>query len=203
MIKIHLPLWLNKGEVKKLAIVFEKFWQQVYSWLSWPLSQIDPLTCSEALLNLLAYQRDITRFSDEPLALYRLRVKHAFINAQDAGSITGFAAVFERLGVGKIEQLERQPDYNWDVIIIRVSDQQIAENNTLMMSLIRQYGRTCRRYIFQIVNDSVLTISGGWFGGDFQYYSAQIDIQPGAISMPLTVLHGNFHHHSSVFTASL
>lgn len=203
MININLPVWMNKGEVKKLAAIFAKFWQQVYDWLSWPLSQIDPLTCSETLLNLLAYQRDITRFNGEPLALFRLRVKYAFINAQDSGSIAGFAAIFERLGIGKIEQLERQANYDWDVIIIRVTDNQIAQNNTLMMALIRQYGRTCRRYIFEVVNDSILTISGGWFGADFQYYSAYVDLQPGVISLPLYTPPGNFQHTNTIYTASL
>ncbi|HBL8998422.1 TPA: hypothetical protein LTW94_004423, partial [Enterobacter hormaechei] len=70
----------------------------------------DPLTCTEPVLNLIAYDRDISRFSGEPLSLYRKRVAYAFINARDAGSVEGFINIFSRLGIGYVELVERQPD---------------------------------------------------------------------------------------------
>ena len=76
-----LPTWMNKGEPLTLAHSSHRYWEKVYSWLTWPLQQIDVDTCAEPLLNLLAYQRNITRFKGEPVSLFRLRVKHAFINA--------------------------------------------------------------------------------------------------------------------------
>jgi len=126
------------------------------------LRQFDPLTCIEPVLNLIAYDRDITRFSGEPLSLFRKRVAYAFINARDAGSVEGFINIFERLGIGYVELVERQPDIDWDVIMVRVTDSQIADNTQLMIQIIRQYGRTCRRYQFEVItSDSLANTRGG------------------------------------------
>lgn len=117
---LRLPTWMRKGEPDKLLKAARRFWAQVYGWITWPVSQFDPLTCSEPLLNLLAYDRDITRFNGEPLSLFRRRVAFAFINARDAGSVSGFISIFERLGIGYVELVERQPGIDWDVIQVRV-----------------------------------------------------------------------------------
>ena len=85
---------MNQGEPKKLLKTARRFWAVVYGWITWPLNQFDPLTCTPALLNLLAYDRDITRFDGEPLSLFRKRVAYAFVNARDAGSVEGFIDVF-------------------------------------------------------------------------------------------------------------
>lgn len=103
MPEFPLPTWMNKGEPLTLAHSSRRYWEKVYSWLTWPLQQIDVDTCAEPLLNLLAYQRNITRFSGEPVSLFRLRVKHAFINAQDSGERAGFERIFKRLGVGEVK----------------------------------------------------------------------------------------------------
>ncbi|XOO19220.1 hypothetical protein ACM3CZ_14605 [Edwardsiella ictaluri] len=126
------------------------------------------------LLNLLAYQRSITRFNGEPLRLFRLRVKHAFINAQDAGEQRGFERIFQRLEIGDVQTLQRQSRLDWDQIMLRINDLQLSENNALMMSLVRQYGRTCRRYFFQIINNRTLHITGATFDGDYRYLHAKI-----------------------------
>ncbi|MBL4761399.1 MAG: phage tail protein [Gammaproteobacteria bacterium] len=147
--KINLPFWLNKVEVEKLSNAASSYWDLVASWLQWPLTQMDAETCTEAMLNLLAYQRDITRFSEEPLSLYRLRVKYAFINSVDAGSVVGIKRIFVRLGIGFVEVFERQDNRDWDVIILRLSDTQLSQNHELLQVLMQQYGRTCRRYEFE------------------------------------------------------
>ncbi|MEH3539081.1 phage tail protein, partial [Enterobacter roggenkampii] len=159
--RLALPFWMDVGEPKTILAAARKFWAQVYSWVTWPVNQFDPLTCPEPLLNLMAYDRDITRFNNEPLSLFRKRVAYAFINARDAGSIAGFIAIFERLGIGYVELLERQPDIDWDVIVVRVSDGQLAANPELMLQIIRQYGRTCRRYQFEVLTSLKLFINGG------------------------------------------
>lgn len=169
---LALPFWMDEGEPKKILAAARKFWAQVYGWVTWPVNQFDPLTCPEPLLNLMAYDRDITRFNNEPLSLFRRRVAYAFINARDAGSIAGFIAIFERLGIGYVELLERQPDIDWDVIIVRVSDSQLAANPELMLQIIRQYGRTCRRYQFDVLTSLKLFINGGSEGGEYVCYSA-------------------------------
>ncbi|HEI9850100.1 phage tail protein [Serratia ureilytica] len=175
---ITLPTWLNRGEVKKLAAAAGKFWEKVRGWISWPLQQTDPLTCTVQILNLLAYQRDITRFDGEPLGLFRKRVKYAFLNAQDSGSLAGFRNIFLRLGIGEIGQAERQPGIDWDVIIIRLNDSQLASNAALMQEIIRQYGRTCRRYQFQVVNTADAAVRAGQFDNDHQLIAAQPGIDP-------------------------
>jgi len=167
---ITLPSWMNKGEPKKLAAACATFWVKVKGWISFPLQQTDPETCTVQILNLLAYQRDIERFEGEPLWLYRLRVKYAFLNAQDSGGLIGFANIFERLQIGDVQQLERQPGIDWDVIIIRVNDNQLAANATLMNEIIRKYGRTCRRYRFEVLNVAKIGTRAGHFDNDHQLF---------------------------------
>ncbi|PHM64436.1 protein phage [Xenorhabdus stockiae] len=176
--RLALPSWMDKGEPAKLLGAARAFWTQVHGWLTWPLAQLDAETCTEALLSVLAYQRDIQRFNGEPLPLFRKRVKYAFINAKDAGSIAGFIAIFERLGVGYVELLERQPEIDWDVIILRLSDSQIAANPDLLMNIIRQYGRTCRRYRFEVIAKNQLLMRVGSIGADYCTYAAAIPTQP-------------------------
>ncbi|CNB98189.1 phage-like protein [Yersinia frederiksenii] len=194
---------MDKGEPGKLLRACNQFWQWIYGWLIWPLNQLDAATCAVPLLNVLAYQRDISRFDGEPLSLYRKRVEYAFINARDAGSVAGFAAIFLRLGIGDITQLERQPEIDWDIILIRVNDTQIAENNTLMMALIRQYGRTCRRYIFQVINAKTVSIHGGEFSNDYGYHHAKLIIAPGVIKGAVSVIPAQLQHSHEVYAAKL
>ena len=89
MRKLKLPFWLGAGELAKLCAAAQAWWETVQGWLHWPLHQMDPEHCHLTILDLLAWQRDITRFSTEPEPLYRLRVKYAFIKSVDAGSTAG------------------------------------------------------------------------------------------------------------------
>lgn len=172
---LKLPSWLDRGQPAVLLRACVTFWSRVYGWLTWPLKQFDPLSCAESLLNLIAYERDITRFDGEPLSLFRKRVNFAFINAQDAGEIAGFIAIFERLGIGYVELLERQPEIDWDIIIVRVTDSQIADNSDLLLEIIRKYGRTCRRYQFEVITSLGVQLHAGWYQGEYIYYAASLD----------------------------
>lgn len=169
-----LPSWMDRGEPQRLLKAARVFWGQAYNWISWPLRQFDPLSCHESILNLIAYDRDISRYSGEPLALFRRRVAYAFINAADAGSVAGFINIFDRLGIGYVELLERQPGIDWDVILVRVTDSQIADNTQLMLQIIRQYGRTCRRYQFEVITSDKLVIRAGWDQGEYVVYPARL-----------------------------
>ncbi|MCE9890911.1 phage tail protein [Kluyvera intermedia] len=173
MAGMALPFWMSKGEPGKLLAVMRRFWAEVYGWITWPVNQFDPLVCPEPLLRLLAYDRDITRFDGEPLELFRRRVAYAFVNASDAGSVAGFIAIFERLGIGYVELVERQPGIDWDIITVRVSDSQLAANSELMIQIIRQYGRTCRRYQYEVLTTLKLFINAGWDDGELICYSAR------------------------------
>ncbi|WP_183042061.1 phage tail protein [Aeromonas veronii] len=135
------PAFLIKGVMA--------FWAKVRSWLLLPLDQ-DPLTCALPVLSLIAWERGMVRVAGEPLELFRKRVKFAFVNAQDAGEVAGFNRIFERLGLGACKLHERQPDYPWDVILVEMDDNDFTRNQALIESLIQHYGRTCRRYRFQV-----------------------------------------------------
>jgi hypothetical protein len=150
--KLKLPFWLDGAELAKLMAAAQAWWNKVEEWLNWPLLQMDPATCLLPMLDLLAWQRDITRSSGEVESLYRLRVTHAYINAVDAGSTIGLKRILMRLGVGEVEIHERVDDRDWDVVFVRVSDEQSSQHAVLLRELIRHYGRTCRRYDFLTIN---------------------------------------------------
>lgn len=168
MSPLKLPFWLAGTELTKLKDAAQAWWARVSEWLRWPLLQMDAETCHLTVLDLLAWQRDITRFKDEPESLYRLRVKFAFINAVDAGSTAGLKRILRRLGVGYVEIDERMPDRDWDVVLLRLSDSQLSENPELLRVLTQQYGRTCRRYDFISITPVTLRIAAVQFNDDQQ-----------------------------------
>ncbi|ENQ7792465.1 phage tail protein [Pseudomonas aeruginosa] len=174
MIKLGLPFWLDGPELAKLKAAAQAWWTKVEGWLRWPLLQMDADTCHLTILDLLAWQRDITRFKGEPEALYRLRVKYAFINAVDAGSTAGMKRILQRLGVGYVEIEERHPDRDWDVVLLQLSNTQLAENPELLRVLIQQYGRTCRRYDFVTITPVVLRVVAIDFNDDQQTLVASL-----------------------------
>lgn len=174
MIKLNLPFWLGGPQLAKLKAAAQSWWEKVEGWLQWPLLQMDADTCHITILDLLAWQRDISRFKDEPENLYRLRVKFAFINAVDAGSTAGLKRILQRLGVGYVEINERLPDRDWDVVLLRLSDSQLSQNPELMRVLIQQYGRTCRRYDFVTITPVSLRIVAVDFNDDQQTLVASL-----------------------------
>lgn len=149
MIKIKLPIWADKGQIAKLADLAYQWFLTVKGWLNNLSLRFDELTCPVFILDLLAYERGIERFYNEPLDLYRKRVKYAFINAKEAGSAQGLINIFERLGLGTITVTERAEGKPWDVITIQLSPSQISSNEELLRVILEHYGRSCRRYEFQ------------------------------------------------------
>lgn len=174
MIKLKLPFWLEGVELAKFRDAAQSWWERVEDWLRWPLLQLDAEACHLVILDLLAWQRDITRFKGEPESLYRLRVKYAYINAVDAGSVAGMKRILVRLGVGYAEIEERDPDRDWDVIMLRLSDSQLSQNPELLRVLIQQYGRTCRRYDFITITPVTLQIAAVHFNDDQQTLVARL-----------------------------
>lgn len=176
-LKIKLPVWLNRGDPVRLANAAVRYWENIYHWLQFPILQFDPLTCDERILFLYAYQRDVKRLNDESLLLYRKRIKYAYANASDSGSVVGFKNIFERLEIGSVQILERQNGYDWDVIILRLSDSQLTNNRELLSEIIRQYGRTCRRYFFEIVHVQPMRFKCGDFNNNQHYNGARFDFK--------------------------
>ena len=175
MIKLELPFWLDGEEATKLKASAQAWWESAEDWVRWPLLQMDPETCHLSVLDLLAWQRDISRYNGEPESLYRLRVKYAFVNAVDAGSVAGFRRILQRLGVGDVKIKERQPDRDWDIVQLYFSDEQLSNNPTLIDIIVHQYGRTCRRYELVGTTELSLELSAAEFGLDHATLTARFD----------------------------
>jgi len=173
MIKIELPFWLGGAELTKLQVSAQAWWETVEHWVGWPLRQLDAETCHVAVLDLLAWQRDISRFRGESESLYRLRVKYAFVNAVDAGSVSGFKCIFQRLGIGDVRIKERQPDRDWDIVQLHLDDQQLSDNPALLDMVIHQYGRTCRRYEFVTTTELAISVTAYEINNDQMTLVAQ------------------------------
>lgn len=195
--EVSLPFWFSGSEVSKLASAAVTWFQRLMEWAMWPAQQMDPEACGVRVLKLIAWQRDIDRFSGEPLSLFRLRVKYAYANAKDAGSIVGFKRIFERLGIGYVELDERMEDRDWDVIGVRLQDTQIAENQELLTEIIQHYGRTCRRYEWTVITPLTVAMRAGGFDMDYQTVYAKVP------SLLVRTTAHTFDNDSSVLTAKL
>ncbi|WP_409423271.1 MULTISPECIES: hypothetical protein [unclassified Pseudoalteromonas] len=142
----QLPIWLTEKNVTALAKVAQSYWQEIESYLFWWLEQQHSENAQTAILDLLAWERGINRLPDEAVELYGLRVKHAFANATDAGSNVGMEQIFKRLGFGFIQVNERVPGFDWDMVEIAMLEDEFSGKEQLVNEVIKQYGRTCRRY---------------------------------------------------------
>lgn len=145
---IALKFWLNVGNLKNYASFLDDWFKYVVSLLNFTLNQFDIDVAHITIVNLVAWERDITRFNSEPEWLYRSRVKHAYQNARDAGSAAGFKRIWQRMGLGYIEVNERIAGQDWDIVRLEISEKTIAQNPALLDIIIEKYGRTCRRYEF-------------------------------------------------------
>ncbi|MGF1688358.1 phage tail protein [Photobacterium japonica] len=144
--EINLRYWMGRGELAKLARALQNYWAHVKAAFEMPLQQHDPLTAPIALVNILAWQRDVERLGQEPEALFRIRVAHAYSFSRDAGSVAGWEEMFEKLGYPHIAQDERLVNVDWDVISLKIRDGDLTKVPKLLDTVVRQYGRTCRRY---------------------------------------------------------
>ncbi|MBY8309841.1 phage tail protein [Vibrio fluvialis] len=188
--EIKEPYFLSSG-------VFT-FFKLVRTWLLFPLNQFDALTCSEKLLRLMAWDRDIRQFDGEPLELFRKRVKYAAINAKDAGSVFGFKRIFARLDIGIVAFKERENTTEWDVCTIELNDSVISRNSKLVQTLIEQYGRTCRRYRFQVTYPNEVFIRHGEFSHNFAQFHARNEQ-----NMVVTLKPQSVEHQQQLFSATL
>lgn len=156
--RINLRFWQGAGDLLRLATAADIWWDRIQNRLGWLTGQVDAETAPLTLVNLLAWQRDIDRLKNEPERLYRLRVKYALANAKDAGCMAGFERIWERLDLGYVGQSERIDPVDWDVIQLELSESVIAGQPDLLETIIRQYGRTCRRYYFSTITPLTIRI---------------------------------------------
>ncbi|MPY25185.1 phage tail protein [Shewanella sp. YLB-07] len=196
---VTLPTAPEPQEPAMLGNGMQSFWQRVRGWFIWPLVQQDPLTCSLDMLNLKAWECNITRFRDEPLWLYRKRVAYAFINAKDAGSTQGFFKIMSRLGLRVVNIKERQEGLDWDRVSIEIDDTEIATNQALLAELIQSYGRTCRRYDHLSSRVAVNSVAITEACQDFQTFtittlSSSEFAHYGSIAVPATECSNDYQH---------
>ncbi|RZQ00203.1 phage tail protein [Vibrio vulnificus] len=154
--EIKLRYWMGRGELAKLARALLAYWGHVQAAFEMPLKQHDPLTAPMALVNILAWQRDVERLGQEPEELFRIRVAHAYGFARDAGSVAGWEEMFAKLGYPHIAQDERLVNVDWDVVSLKIKDGDLSDVPQLLDTVIRQYGRTCRRYQYTTYIDMPL-----------------------------------------------
>ena len=146
MAPLKLPFWLSSGHLKKYADFLLVWFEVVRGWLTFPLNIYDIDTTSLAIVDLYAWQRGIDRVYSEPDALYRKRVKWAYLNAKEAGTLQGFKNIWARLELGGLVVHERIPGLEWDVIRLEIEDTTLSDHPELLRVIIETYGLTCRRY---------------------------------------------------------
>jgi hypothetical protein len=148
-----MPYWLAKpaSELDKLRQGAVIFWQRFADMLAWPAKQLDPMTAELELVHLLAWERDIEQLPKETEQTYRTRVKFALKFAKGAGSTSGWHFMFEKLGTPWISIDERTDPTNWDVVSLQLLDSDLADETGLINNLVRQYGRTTRRYEYATI----------------------------------------------------
>jgi hypothetical protein len=155
----ELPFWLSGfGSFIKFA---KAWFSYIQSILEWPLNQFDVDNAELFFVDLLAWERGVERFSNEPEWLYRRRVKFAFQNAKDAGSVQGFVNIWLRMELGNLSIEERLPDQDWDLVRLIVSESLISERQDLLDILVEKYGRTCRRYSWLTSASNVINVRVG------------------------------------------
>ncbi len=159
-----LPYWLAKPDSKldKLRKGVVAFWMRVSELLTWPSKQLDPMTAELQIVHLLAWERDIEQIPQETEQLYRTRVKYALKFAKGAGSKEGWHFMFKKLGIPKISIDERMNNADWDVIRLQLLDSDLADSPKLIENIIKQYGRTCRRYEFATSNTTHTNVAVGF-----------------------------------------
>jgi len=158
---VQLPTWLQGKNAAALAKAASVYWQQVESYLLWWIEQLDENQSALPILDLLAWERGINRLNGESVELYSLRIKHAVANSEDAGFGIGMERIFKRLGFGYIEINERVAGFDWDMVEIAMVEDEFSEKQDLVKELIRQYGRTCRRYFLSaLISVEAYTAAG-------------------------------------------
>ena len=149
------------------------FYSASDGWEDWA-ERLSPLLPDIEFVDLMAWQRDIERLPKEPEHIYRIRVNFAYAFATGGGSEVGWETMFDQLGYPHIEIDERLNYYPWDVVSVKVRDSDLNEVPGLMDALVRQYGRTCRRYSFDVTTVAYPHVSVTEFSNTHESYSASI-----------------------------
>jgi hypothetical protein len=196
MIKLTLPFWNDQKNSASLITTAGAFWGELEYRCQLPLVQLHPQSSTPTMLNLIAWQRDITRLNTETLDEYRNRIANAFGCAADAGSTAGFKRIFFRLRIGRVDIFERVEGKDWDVIVLRLTDSQLAHHGELIKTAIEMYGRTCRRYEFDVVTSVAISLAAAEFSNTVAFDTAhQFSKNVYAVNRMFTA---EFNHNASM-----
>lgn len=160
-----VSFWMDGANAQALCLAAQQWFQRLGDAAIWPVRQCDAMTCSLLVLDLLAWQRGVTRYEGEPERLYRLRVKYAYANGRDAGGTAGWKRIFTRLELGGLELAERVVGQDWDRVGIIADDSKFPDQQDVLEIIINDYGRTCRRYYF----DSRIPVTATAYVGRFSW----------------------------------
>lgn len=191
----ELPFWMDGEESRKLCRAARTFFQRLGEAAIWPARQCNPMECTPEVLDLIAWQRCVTRYPGEPERLYRLRVTHAYANARDAGQTVGWGRIFERLELGGVTLRERVLGQDWDRVGIVADDSQFPDQQNVLEIIIEDYGRTCRRYYF----DSRIPLPLAGNVGVFDHHHGTLTaVRDERAIAKLTPGAAAFEHHSEL-----
>lgn len=166
--------WMYQRELFKFAKALTNYWRIIQNSLQYPLQRLDPMTSDIEIVKLMAWERDVEPLAQETEIVFRTRVAYAFSFALNGGEVSGFTQMFERLGIGYTKQIERQDNVDWDVITIEAASSDLSDNAFLMNAVIRQYGRTCRRYFVNVTFPENINIRHAQFSHSQQIYTAEL-----------------------------
>lgn len=195
---LKLPFWMEGAETGALAAAAREWFSRLGQAATLPARQLDPLTCSGDVLDLLAWQRNVTRYKGEPERAYRLRVAHAYANARDAGGGAGWRRIFQRLEVGAVTLEERIGGQDWDVVGVVLSDDDQSNHQSLVEIIIEEYGRTCRRYTIVARAHESASVCAGAFDNDHSTHEATLPQDFTAIFTPRPVYFFHNNDHATV-----
>lgn len=165
---------MAKGHLKKYSDFLLAWFELVSMWLKFSLTFTDIETIDISIVDLFAWQRDVDRIHYEPEWLYRKRVKYAYHNAKDAGTLAGFKRIWQRMGLGELVIYERIEDTDWDVIELEISGQTLADHAGLLRILIEKYGLACRRYRWSSKHSTSIAMRVQTFDNSEQYFIASL-----------------------------
>lgn len=199
-----LSFWMAGAENTKLGKAAHAWFSLLGKAASWGIVSRDPLTCGQAALDMLAWERGIKRYAGERERLYRLRVKYAYENGKDAGGVNGWKRILIRLELiadeNEIELVERMAGQDWDVVGIEFDDSTLAGLQTVLELIINEYGRTCRRYRFVSRIAQGVTVRTATFDDD-HYTSLAAWNEDLTATVPISAgIFDNDHNTTEAFT---
>lgn len=172
----------GSADAATYADFINAWYQRVIEWIKWPLQQFDLENAELFFVDLIAAERKVKRYQGEEESLYRLRVKHAYQNAKEAGSIAGFKSICNRLGLENLEINERVENEDWDIVELVLNIYDVSNNPELIRIIVENYGRTCRRYRIFTVVDCELKTQSVTTGSDNRIINLELDLDLGYLA---------------------